>query len=137
MRNNRSHFFVWDSYSLFFMQGVFKFPLKKIHPKSITHPKSLLDLNPLYIKPSEKLLKPLSLMWCGLCRLWPDAPVWAIFIWSFLGLCILGYQWRIQKDFYTGIPAWAPKFWRPKNEIYIYLHYPFELQTMFLPFKSN
>ena len=33
------------------------------------------------------------------------------------------HQWSIQKDFYTGIPVWAPKFWRPKKIIYtIILH---------------
>ena len=31
-------------------------------------------------------------------------------------------QSNSEKDFHTGIPAWAPKFWCPKNEIYLYLH---------------
>ena len=26
-----------------------------------------------------------------------------------------------QKDFHTGIPLQAPKFWRPKEEVYLYL----------------
>ena len=46
-------------------------------------------------------------------------------------------QWRIQKNFHTGIPGWAPKFWGQKNEIYISLHNYFLPQAMFLSFKSK
>ena len=43
----------------------------------------------------------------------------------------------VPEGFSYCMPAWAPKFWRPKNEIYIYLHYYFAPQVMFLPFKSK
>ena len=40
-------------------------------------------------------------------------------------------------NFHTDIPACVRKFWRATNEIYLYLHYYFVLQAMFLPFKPK
>ena len=86
MRNirnyNQNHFFAWDSYSLFFIQGVFKSHLKKNH----LHVKcQFLPKIPIWLKSLPSLLHKTSEKWLnpplpspitqreGGCKLWGHA----------------------------------------------------------------
>ena len=41
------------------------------------------------------------------------------------------YLWTIQRDFYTSIPKRGFKFWCPKEEMYLSLHWYFLCKAMF------
>ena len=92
-----------------------------------------INMNPITILPITKTPHSATksgaiFMSCG--PLWSDKRVYRL-----AKELQLNHQSRSQKNFYTDIPAWAPKFWRPKIKIYPYLQW-FSTR-LFLPFKPN